>query len=66
MTNQEHSRVHELGAFSSDAMLADFRDLRLRLIGAWRERAVMLTPEEQGRLRQEIIDTCALLTELTK
>jgi hypothetical protein len=66
MSEQHRSNVYEIGAFSADAMLADVGDLRVRLVAAWRERAVMLTREEQDRLRQEIIDTCALLTELTK
>ena len=66
MSNQDQKNVHQLGAFSADVMLADFRNLRERFITAWKERAVMLTREEQERLRQEIADTCTLLTELTR
>lgn len=47
-------------------MLLEIRDLRSRIVAAWRERAVMLTREEQDRLTLEIADTCAILMELSK
>lgn len=66
MSQQEQHNVHQLGAFSADALLDKLADLRESLISAWRERAVMLTKEEQARLKREITDTCALLSELVK
>jgi hypothetical protein len=66
MSDQTQSNVHQLGAFDAQAMLAEVRALRQRVVDAWRERAVLLTREEQKELRDEINDTCALLTELTK
>jgi hypothetical protein len=35
------------------------------MVQAWQERGVMLTHEEQQELRDEIRQTCALLTDLT-
>ncbi len=66
MAGQEDGGSGNFGAFSADAMLADLRDLRTRRIATSRERGVMLSLEDQEFLRQEIIETCTLLTELTK
>ncbi len=66
MPQQDQHNVHQLGAFSADALLGDLVELRGHLISAWRERAVMLTKEEQARLKDEIADTCTLLTELIR
>jgi hypothetical protein len=65
MPDQGRTNIHQLDVFCADDLVVEISGLRTRLISAWRERAVMLTPEEQKRLRQEIKDTCALLTELT-
>jgi len=53
--------------FGSEAtrILADLRRLREELVAAWLERAVILTREEQDMLRDEIRETCELLTTLT-
>ena len=66
MPDQDRINIHQLGAFDGEDLLAELRELRERLIAAWRERAVMLTREEQDRLLEEIKDSCALLTDLTK
>ena len=46
-------------------MLMDIRALRRRLVEAWKDRGLTLTSEERTQLRDEIRDTCALLTDLT-
>lgn len=66
MPQPDQHNVHQLGAFSADALLGDLVELRGHLISAWRERAVMLTKEEQARLKNEIADTCALLSAFIK
>lgn len=64
MPDQNKLNVYELGAFSADALLEEIVELRARIITAWRERAVMLTREEQHRLLTEIQQTCRLLGDL--
>jgi hypothetical protein len=64
MPDQTAKNVYDLGAFSADDMLNEIVDLRQRVIQAWRERAVMLTREEQRQLLEEIRLTCQLLGEL--
>ena len=46
-------------------ILSDLHALRNRIVVAWQERGVMLTPEEQQMLRDEIKATCTFLTDLT-
>ena len=46
-------------------MLRLIRALRNELVTAWRERAVVLSKEEQERLHQEIKRTCQFLSDLT-
>ena len=65
MPNQSNRNIYELGAFSADDMLRDIVDLRTRVVDAWRERAVMLTREEQAQLLQEVRLTCQLLGDLS-
>lgn len=66
MPHQEQStNIYTLGAFDAEEMLRDLREHRERLILAWRERGVMLTREEQDRLREEITETCQLLSGLS-
>jgi hypothetical protein len=65
MPDQTNQNVYELGAFSADQILTDISDLRERIVDAWRERAVMLTKDEQKRLIVEIKATCDLLGALT-
>jgi hypothetical protein len=50
----------------AQSMLLELRTLRRRVIQAWQERAVALTKEEQAELRDEIRETCSLLTDLTR
>jgi hypothetical protein len=64
MQDQPKSNLYQLGAFSADDMLGEIVDLRMRIVQAWRERAVMLTRDEQDRLLQEIKLTCQLLGDL--
>jgi hypothetical protein len=66
MSTQEQSNVYQLGAFDADRMLHDISTLRERIVQAWRERAVMLTREEQTRLAAEVATTCSLLLDLTR
>ena len=53
--------VYSIGAAPAAAIRANIAGLREAAISAWRERAVMLTCEEQEQLKQEIADTCELL-----
>lgn len=65
MPNQTNSNIYELGTYRPEEMLDEIRDLRERIVSAWRERAVMLTREEQNLLYGEIKETCRLLNDLT-
>ena len=47
-----------------DEMLAGLESLRQTVVTAWQERAVVLTKDEQRRLREEIRRTCDLLGTL--
>ena len=49
----------------ADHILTSVRALRRGVVEAWQSRSVLLTREEQRQLRDEIRDTCALLTDLT-
>lgn len=57
--------VVSIGISEGDLILGDLRQLRERIVTAWFERGVMLTRDEQGRLRDEIRQTCSLLADLT-
>ena len=46
-------------------ILGLIRGLRDELVTAWRERAVVLSVEEQELLHQEIKRTCRFLSDLT-
>ena len=48
-----------------DRILADLHELRSAIIDAWRDSPVTLLSEERRRLRDEIRETCDLLTSLT-
>lgn len=50
----------------TDLLLGKVRLLRSEIVTAWRERAVILSKYEQKQLRQEIIKTCELLSNLTR
>jgi len=47
-------------------ILRNLCDLREQIVTAWGERAVILSPEEQVRLRREIHETCEMLTTITR
>lgn len=64
MPDNDRKNVYELGAFSADDLLNEIVELRVRIVTAWRERAVMLTREEQHRLFDEVRETCRLLGDL--
>lgn len=49
----------------ADRILHELRRLRETIVVAWDERAVILSREERHELRQEIKETCDLLTQLT-
>lgn len=65
--NSPHERENVLNISSSEAhrILTELRILRRSVMDAWQERAVILTPQEQRILRDEIKQTCELLTDLT-
>lgn len=48
-----------------DRILADLHELRDAIVDAWRDSPVTLLSEERRRLRDEIRETCDLLTSLT-
>jgi hypothetical protein len=64
MPDPNSNNVYELGAFNADDLLDKIVELRARVVIAWRERAVMLTREEQHQLLAEIRLTCRLLGDL--
>jgi hypothetical protein len=61
----QRKNVVSIDSSEAQRILADLRVLRRKFIDAWEERAVILTAEEQRRLKNEIADTCSLLTTLT-
>ncbi|MBV8688236.1 MAG: hypothetical protein JOZ90_08590 [Alphaproteobacteria bacterium] len=63
--SESTSNVVSIGTSEAELILSDLRRLRERIITAWFERGVMLTLDEQARLRDEIRQTCSLLTDLT-
>lgn len=64
MPDLDRTNIHQLGAFDADDMLNEIVELRGRILIAWRERAVMLSRDEQHRLLEEIRETCRLLDDL--
>ena len=66
--DEPEDRGMPLGYEPSEAerVLAKLSALRRAVLEAWSERAVILTREEQARLREEIRDTCDLLSDLTE
>ena len=56
---------HLLFSSEADQIIDSLRAMKRGVIDAWKERAVVLTREEQRRLRDEIRDTCELLQNLT-
>ena len=65
-TGSDESNVHYIYLSDAEELLAELRTMRNRMVTAWQKRGVTLLREEQERLRQEIADTCAMLTELTR
>lgn len=64
--SQEHiDPVTKIGR-EADAILRDLRSLRDQIVMAWREKGVVLLPDEQADLRAEIQQTCKFLTDLTQ
>jgi len=53
-------------ASEAERILRDLRRLRDAIVAAWEERGVMLSRDERRELRQEIRETCDLLTQLTE
>lgn len=68
MSNSPRQPLSVLGTQSSEAdiILRDLRILRDQVLAAWYERCVILTPDEQADLHDEIKRTCELLTDLTR
>jgi hypothetical protein len=58
-------KVISIDASEGKRILAEVRSLRRTIIDAWHERGVVLSREEQDELRDEIRQTCELLTSLT-
>lgn len=50
----------------AERILRDLRRLREAIVVAWEERGVIMSRDERQELRQEIRDTCDLLTKLTE
>ena len=50
----------------AEAILNNLRALRDQIVTAWREKSVVLVPDEQAELRAEIKQTCQFLTDLTQ
>jgi hypothetical protein len=50
----------------AEAILNNLRALRDQIVTAWREKGVVLIPEERAELRDEIKQTCQFLTDLTQ
>ena len=66
--SQQLSQTGDNGAnlpSEAQSVLVDLRALRNKIVSAWQERGVTLTPEEQKELRDEIKATCTFLTDLT-
>lgn len=64
--NDPGEGVKIVGVDQGGTALAELRALRRRIVDLWLERGVMLTGEEQKELRDEIRETCTLLTALTQ
>jgi uncharacterized protein YukE len=67
-SNSERPSLKAANAGSPSAaqsILGDLNALRNKIADAWQERGVMLTPDEQKKLRDEIKATCNFLTDLT-
>ena len=70
-TEDQRSKLHiVVNDASNDSselerIFIDLHSLRRHVIDAWQARAVLLTDEERRNLRDEIMETCALLKELT-
>jgi hypothetical protein len=63
--DKAESNVFEFERSEAEEILTSIRALRRRILEVWQERGVVLTRDEQKALRAEIVETCALLTELT-
>ena len=61
------ARQAHLALNSSEArqIIVSIRTLRTTIVEAWQARGVILTEDERRILRDEIRDTCDLLTDLT-
>lgn len=64
-TNQSQTNPASDCRSEGDSILANLRALREQIVIAWRERAVVLSREEQAELQAEIKHTCQFLTDLT-
>jgi len=54
-----------IGSAEVERILAELRALRQCVLVAWKERAVILSREEQLTLKAEIKETCEILIDLT-
>ncbi len=65
---QDHStdNVVNIRPSEAEAILRNLCCLRDQIITAWRERGVMLSPEERADLHAEIQQTCEFLTNVTR
>lgn len=63
---QDSNNVHSIRPSEAEAILQNLRCLRDQIVIAWRERAVVLSREEQAELHAEIKQTCEFLTDLTR
>lgn len=65
-TMPHDNQMRNAGQSEVEMILESVRALRERIVAAWSERAVILSPEEQERLRREIHETCETLTTVTR
>jgi len=56
----------ERATSEGERILGELRRLRDAIVIAWEERGVMLSRDERRELREEIQETCDLLTKLTE
>lgn len=64
--SSQHSNIVSSPSSESETVVRNIRALRDEIVIAWRERSVILSPEQQDELKAEIRQTCDFLTELTQ
>lgn len=60
-----NNNVVSVGASEADDIIQSLHSLRNQIVTAWRERAIVLSDEEQAQLHAEVQRTCEFLKDLT-